>query len=182
MKGVFVSEKNSEKNQDSPDHTANGAAANEAPAVDWQAEAEKFKNDFLYLRAEFENYKRNAIKERSDLLRFGAERLARDIVGVVDNFDRALALEVKPETVDKYVKGVQLTAQELTTVLEKHGIKSVASENVPFDPAFHEALGTEPSTEVKDGHILRVFEKPYKYHDKLLRVGRVIIARKPEES
>lgn len=145
-----------------------------------QAEAEKFKNDFLYLRAEFENYKRNAIKERSDLLKYGGERLARDIVGVLDNFERALSVEVKPDAMETYVKGVQMTAQELKTVLEKHGIKEVPSENAAFDPNIHEALGSEPSTSVDEGHVLRVFEKPYKYHEKLLRVGRVIIARKQE--
>ncbi len=161
-----------------PDPSAATAAGESS--TNWQAEAEKFKNDFLYLRAEFENYKRHAVKERSELLRYAGERLARDIVGVVDNFERALGLEVKPDSLDKYVKGVQLTAQELKTVLEKHGIKAVESERVPFDPNIHEALGSEPSTEVAEGHVLRVFEKPYRYHDKLLRVGRVVIAKKQE--
>lgn len=145
-----------------------------------QAEVEKFKNDYLYLRAEFENYKRNAIKERSDLLKYGGERMARDLVSVVDNFERALAVEVKPESLDNYVKGIQMTAQELKTLLDKHGIKEVPSEKQAFDPNVHEALGSEPTTAIPDGHVLRVFEKPYKYHDKLLRPGRVIIARTPE--
>ncbi|MFN8791300.1 MAG: nucleotide exchange factor GrpE [Bdellovibrionales bacterium] len=145
-----------------------------------QAEAEKFKNDYLYLRAEFENYKRHSVKERSDLMKYAGERMARDLVGVLDNFERALAVEVKPETVETYVKGVQMTAQELKALLEKHGIKEVPSEKQPFDPNVHEALGSEPTTQIPDGHVLRVFEKPYKFHDKLLRPGRVIIAKTPE--
>ena len=177
MKGVFVSENKNEAPQNPESNTT--SAANDS-TINWQAEAEKFKNDFLYLRAEFENYKRHAIKERSELLRYAGERLARDIVGVVDNFERALSLEVKPDTLDNYVKGVQLTAQELKAVLEKHGIKAVDSEKTPFDPNIHEALASEPSTEVAEGHVLRVFEKPYRYHDKLLRVGRVVIAKKQE--
>ena len=171
----------SENNENSQNETPKeGLDSANAELSALQAEAEKFKNDFLYLRAEFENYKRNAIKERSDLLKYGGERLARDIVGVLDNFERALAVEIKPDAVETYVKGVQMTAQELKTVLEKHGIKEVPSEKAPFDPNIHEALGSEPSTSVEDGHVLRVFEKPYKYHEKLLRVGRVIIARKQE--
>jgi molecular chaperone GrpE len=173
-----MSEKNSES--DSKESAANPETSPLEKANPWQAEAEKFKNDFLYLRAEFENYKRNAIKERSDLLKYGGERLARDLVGVLDNFERALAVEIKPEALDTYTKGVQMTAQELKTVLEKHGIKEVPSEKTPFDPAIHEALGSEPSTAVQDGHVLRVFEKPYRFHEKLLRVGRVIIARSQE--
>lgn len=171
----------SENNENSQGETPKeGIDSANAELSALQAEAEKFKNDFLYLRAEFENYKRNAIKERSDLLKYGGERLARDIVGVLDNFERALAVEIKPDAIETYVKGVQMTAQELKTVLEKHGIKEVPSEKAPFDPNIHEALGSEPSTSVEDGHVLRVFEKPYKYHEKLLRVGRVIIARKQE--
>ncbi len=171
----------SENNENSQNETSKENMANpHAELVSLQAEAEKFKNDFLYLRAEFENYKRNSIKERSDLLKYGGERLARDIVGVLDNFERALSVEVNPDAMETYVKGVQMTAQELKTVLEKHGVKEVKSENAVFDPNIHEALGSEPSTSVEDGHVLRVFEKPYKYHEKLLRVGRVIVARKQE--
>lgn len=173
-----MSEKNDEASQN-PSPESGAQTTDNSFAL--QAEVEKYKNDFLYLRAEFENYKRHAIKERSELLRFGGERLAKDIIGVVDNFERALSLAVTPETLENYVKGVQMTAQELKSVLEKHGIRAVPSENVPFDPTVHEAIGSEPSTEVTEGHVLRVFEKPYRYHDKLLRVGRVVIAKKQEE-
>ncbi len=145
-----------------------------------QEEIEKQKKDFLYLRAEFENYKRHAVKERSDLLKYAGERLARDLLTVVDNFERALAVDVTPDSIDNYKKGVELTARELKALLEKHGITEVESQDKPFDPNIHEALGTESSTSIPEGHVLRVFEKPYMYHDRLLRVGRVITSRKPE--
>ena len=163
------------------DGSANGSAGNEKTEVEkLQAEAEKYKNEFLYLRAEFENYKRHAVKERSDLMKYAGERMARDLLGIVDNFERALAVDVKPDTIDNYVKGMDMTSKELKKLLDKHGIKEVNSEKLPFDPMIHEALGSEPSDKIPDGHVLRVFEKPYKYHDKVLRPGKVIIARKPE--
>lgn len=174
----------SEKDQNIGNNSENGAPAPEpnakSEAEKLQAEVEKFKNDYLYLRAEFENYKRHAVKERSELMKYAGERLAKDLLGIVDNFERALAIEVKPETVDTYIKGVEMTSKELKTFLDKHGIKEIPSEKQPFDPIIHEALGAEPTDKVPEGHIVRVFEKPYKYHDKILRVGRVIIARKPE--
>ena len=172
----------SDHNQTSDNGPANGASngSEKSEVEKLQAEVEKFKNDYLYLRAEFENYKRNAIKERSDLLKYGGERMARDLLGVLDNFDRALTVEIKPENFETFVKGVQMTAKDLRTLLDKHGIKEVPSEGQPFDPNLQEALGSEPSTAVPDGNVLRVFEKPYKYHDKVLRIGKVIIARKPE--
>lgn len=176
-----MSEKDSNTSTNS---AANGSANGSDPLQDeikkLQGDVEKFKNDYLYLRAEFENYKRNAVKERSDLAKYAGEKIARDLVGVVDNFERALSVEVKPENFDTYVKGVQMTSQELKNLLDRHGIKEVPAEKAAFDPNVHEALGSEPTDKVPEGHILRVFEKPYKYHDKLLRVGRVIIARKPE--
>lgn len=174
----------SDHDQTSENGSSNGAAPQENSEIEkiekLQAETEKYKNDFLYLRAEFENYKRHAIKERSDLMKYAGERLAKDLLGIVDNFDRALSVEVKPESLDTYVKGVEMTSKELKNLLDKYGIKEVPTEKQPFDPNIHEALGSEPSDAVPDGHVLRVFEKPYKYHDKILRVGRVIIARKPE--
>ncbi len=171
----------SDHDQASEKSSVNGADKHEISELEkLQAEAEKYKNDFLYLRAEFENYKRHAVKERSDLMKYAGERLAKDLLGIVDNFDRALSLEVKPESLDTYVKGVEMTSKELKSLLDKHGIKEISSEKQPFDPAIHEALGSEPTDLIPDGHVLRVFEKPYKYHDKILRVGRVIIARKPE--
>ena len=173
-----MSEQNQSNENANGNGTQNGADGSAKSEVEkLQAEVEKYKNDYLYLRAEFENYKRHAIKERSDLMKYAGERMAKDLLGVVDNFDRALSVEVKPETLDTFVKGVEMTSKELKNLLDKHGIKEVPSENQPFNPSLHEALGSEPSSTVPEGNIVRVFEKPYKYHDKVLRVGRVIIAR-----
>jgi molecular chaperone GrpE len=172
----------SEQNETNENGTVNESANIEKTETEkLQAEVEKWKNDFLYLRAEFENYKRHAIKERSDLLKYAGERLAKDLLGIVDNFERALSVEVKPDTLETYVKGVDMTSKELKSVLDKHGIKAVNSENQPFDPSIHEALGSEATTQVPDGYVLRVFEKPYKYHDKILRIGRVIVAQNQKQ-
>lgn len=140
---------------------------------------EKFKNDFLYLRAEFDNYKRNAIKERADLLKFGSERVVAEILNVIDNFDRALQTQPTPESLANYVKGVEMTANELKNVLVKSGVTEVPSEGLVFDPMVHEALGSEETATVPEGHIAKVFKKAYKLHDKLIRPAQVIVAKKP---
>lgn len=145
-----------------------------------QEQAEKFKNDYLYLRAEFENYKRNAIKERSELIKYGGERFIRELLEVVDNFERALQVNINAENFETFKKGVEMTGHDLKTLLQKHAVTEIPSENAAFDPGIHEALGTEPSTEIESGHVIRVFKKPYKFHDKVIRPGQVVIARKPE--
>lgn len=145
-----------------------------------QEQAEKYKNDFLYLRAEFENYKRNAIKERSELAKYGAERLIRDFLDVMDNFERALNMDVGPENFKTFQQGVQMTAQELRAMLTKHGAQEIKVEGQPFDPNSQEALSSEPSDKVPEGSVLRVFKKAYKLHDKILRPAQVVVAKKPE--
>lgn len=144
---------------------------------DAKADAEKSKNEFLYLRAEFENYKRNVLKERSDLLKYGSERLLVDILGVLDNFERALEVQVSGDSLETYTKGVEMTAQELKSVLSKHGVVEVPSQGKAFDPTLHEALSSEETDSVAEGHISRVFKKPYKLHDRVIRPGQVVVAK-----
>ncbi len=172
-----MSEENNSQKQ-TPPQPENSEASSEIQKL--QEQAEKFKNDYLYLRAEFENYKRNAIKERSELTKYGGERFIRDLLEVVDNFERALAVNVAPENFATYKQGVEMTAQELKSLLQRHSVLEVPSHGAPFDPAVHEALGSEPSEQVAPGHILRVFKKPYKLHDKVIRTGQVVVAKKPE--
>ena len=144
-----------------------------------QEEALKWKNDFLYLKAEFENYKRNTLKERSELLKFGAERMVRDVLEVMDNFERALQVKLSPDTLQTFKVGVEMTAKELKEVLAKHGIQEVPSEGQPFNPSHHEAISSEATMAVPNGHVARVFKKPYKLHDKIIRTGQVVVAMAP---
>ena len=184
-RGVFVSDQTNENNLNNTDSAGNSDAGDsglQAQFEDLQKQVEKYKNDFLYLKAEFDNYKRNAIKERSDLLKFGSERLAVEILGVLDNFERALAVKPTPETLTTYLKGVEMTAHELKAALNKFGVTEVPAEGAPFDPMLHEALGAEETSQHKEGHIFRVFKKPYKLHDKIIRPGQVVVAKKPTEN
>ena len=142
------------------------------------SEVEKFKNEYLYLRAEFENYRRNSIKERSDLSKFGGERVIRDLLEVVDNFDRALEMKVSADNVETFSKGVQMTSVELKNLLTKHSVVEVPSEGVAFDPNIHEALSSEATDKVEPGFVFRVFKKAYKLHDKVLRPAQVVVAKK----
>lgn len=165
-------------NDDTPEAAAPSVAtaAGASSAEDLQAEITKLKNDELYLRAEFDNYRRQAIKERADILKFGGERLAKDLLDTLDIFDTALSTEVTAENWETFKKGIELTAQQLRSVLQKHNIQEIESENQPFNPAYHEALGSEARADIPEGHISKVFKKPYKYHDKIIRYGQVIVA------
>lgn len=149
---------------------------------DLRGQVEKFKNDYLYLRAEFDTYRRNAIKERSEQNKYGAERLVSDLLSVMDNFERALETRLSAENFANYAKGVEMTANEFRHTLQRHGVSEIPALGQPFDPAFHEALTSETTTATPAGNVLRVLRKPYKLHDKVIRPGQVVVARAPEEN
>lgn len=180
-----MSDENSSQNTQNTETAAKPAdAGHETQSASQLQEAqqlaEKYKNDFLYLRAEFENFKRNAIKERSEILKYSGEKFIRDFLEVMDNFDRALESNVNDDNLENFKKGIEMISSELKSLLQKHSVSEVPAQGEAFDPLLHEALGSEPTNEVQPGHIARVFKKPYKLHDKLIRVGQVIVAKKPE--
>ncbi len=168
-----------ESKSDGPSETPENepAAVPADPVAEAKTEAEKFKNEYLYLRAEFENFKRQAVKERSDLRKYGAERLVSDLLNVLDIFETALATDLSPENVANFRKGIELTSNELRTVLLRHGVAEIPSAGAPFDPSVHEALSSQETSDVEPGTITQVFKKPYKLHDRVVRPGQVVVAR-----
>lgn len=171
----------SDETQPGVENNNSGADAGKSAAGGGESElAEqlaKVRNEFLYLYAEFENYKKNAIKERSDLRKYGSERLVVDLLGVLDIFETALSLEQTPENMAAFRKGIELTGQELRSTLVKHGVEEQVALGTAFNPTLHEALSSEETSEFPEGHISRVFKKPYKLHDRIVRPGQVVVAR-----
>lgn len=141
-----------------------------------QEELTKAKNDYLYLLAEFDNYRKNAIKERSELIKYGSERFMRDFLAVFDNFERALETEVNEQNLDSFREGVRMIAGEIRNLLQRHGVEEVKAEGLPFDPAVHEALSSEPRADMPPGRVVTVFKKAYKIHDKLIRPAQVTVS------
>ena len=164
-----------------PQRLSDATEAETARSADFieqvKQEAEKFKNDYLYLRAEFENYKKNVIKERSDLRKYGTERLIVDLLNVLDIFETALLSDVTPESLATFRKGIEMTAHELRSVLGRHGVEEVDSHGRPFDPLHHEALSSMETDEVPPGTVTQVFKKPYKLHDRVIRPGQVVVSK-----
>lgn len=146
-----------------------------------KADLDKARNDFLYLGAEFDNYKKHAIKERSDLVRFGAERFVRDLLDVIDNFERALQMEMTPENQAKLREGVELIYRELQGLLTRHGVQEMNPVGQPFDPSTQEAITSEPTDTHPPGSVSRVFRKAYRLHDRLLRPAQVVVAQAPSK-
>ena len=162
------------ENEQKPDSSN---AENETSVEDLKAQVEKYKTDFLYLRAEFDTFRRNTAKERQELTKYGCERLVVELLGVLDNFERALETPVTVENMGVYSKGVEMTANELKSVLTKFGVQEVEAKGQAFDPSIHEALSAEETKETKPGSVHRVLRKPYRLHEKLIRPAQVIVSK-----
>jgi|FLYM01.1.fsa_nt_gi molecular chaperone GrpE len=157
----------------------NGAESNEESGPSLEQELAKAKADYLYLAADFENFRKNAIKERSDLVKFGNERLLRELLEVVDNFERALESDNSETSSESLKSGVQMIFSELNSLIQRFGVREVETLGKPFDPNTHEALSSEPTSEFPPGHVARVFKKAYKFNDRLLRPAQVVVAVEP---
>lgn len=173
----------SDANQDKKDETqGSGKDTAEVDVNQLKADLDKAKSEYLYLLAEFDNYRRNAIKERSDLVKYGAEKFVREFLNVFDNFERALESEMTVDNMKSFREGVQMIAGEFKGMLQKHGVEEIKAEGEPFDPTKHEALSSEPRADLPAGHVARVFKKAYKLHDKLIRPAQVTVATAPANS
>ncbi|MBI3533961.1 MAG: nucleotide exchange factor GrpE [Deltaproteobacteria bacterium] len=136
--------------------------------------AEK-ENKYVYLYAEFENFKKRVQKEKIELLQFGWEKIAYELIIVLDNLERALL-----HTQDsQLINGLKMVLNQLQNTLEKHGVKALETLHKPFDPNLHEALGTEPSDHTVQT-VTKEQMKGYTLHGRLLRPARVILSQGPQ--
>lgn len=145
-------------------------------------ELEEEKERFLRLQAEFENFRRRTLKEKQESLQYGQQNLVKDLLSPVDNLERALGHVEQNADADlqSVLQGVELVLREILAALGKHGVKSVDPAGQAFDPAFHEAMGQVPSSEVPPNGVVQVLQKGYMLQDRMLRPARVLVARAPE--
>jgi molecular chaperone GrpE len=162
---------------DLPAETLEGQLAAVAAERD-QLAAEKadLHDRLLRARAEFDNARRRAERERSDFLQYAGMELVRDILPVLDDCERAL----KVETTDRdYAKGVELIYQRLFETLKKIGLEPIAAVGREFDPNLHQAVERVETDEAEDQSIMGEFQRGYNFKGKLLRPAMVRVAVKP---
>ena len=147
----------------------------------YKKQAEENYDKYLRALAEFDNYKKRVVKERADMLKYSGENLARDILIIVDDLERALNSAASETATDGFIDGIKLIANNLVGVLKKHHIEGEESIGKPFDPQKHEAMATIPTVDYEPGVIMEEITKLYLFKDKVLRVGRVVVAKEVVE-
>lgn len=190
--------KTEEKESVEPQVTANEVATEEAPSSNndsennsdneaedlgkkvesLEKELENAKKEYLFLMAEFDNFRKRTLKEKSEIIKNGAENAMRDLLPVIDDFERALKAIDENSEADSLKKGVDLIYNKFLKYLEKNGVKPIDSTGTDFDTELHEAVTTFPATdESQKGKIIDTVQKGYTLNDKVLRHAKVVVGQ-----
>ncbi len=139
-----------------------------------RAELEKEKKEYLFLMADFDNYRKRVIREKADLLKNAGERVLFGLLPIVDDFERGLAATA--DSADAVRQGMELIYNKLVKYLETNGVKAMESTGADFDADYHEAIATipAPTPELK-GKVLDTTQKGYMINDKVLRHAKVAV-------
>ncbi|MDP1918307.1 MAG: nucleotide exchange factor GrpE [Myxococcales bacterium] len=127
--------------------------------------------------ADLENYKKRAAKEKEEVQKFGSEKLLRDFLPVVDNFDRALEHARTSGDLESLKKGVEMTRKLFEDTLGKHGVKGFSSKGEPFDPNRHEAMSAAETDELPPNHVHSEYLRGFTLNDRLIRPALVVVSK-----
>lgn len=137
---------------------------------------ETLHNDYLRLYADFDNYKKRAIKEKSELIKNAGENIFNNMLPLVDDFERAKNAMTNATDVDSIRQGIDLIYNKFISFLSQNGVKAIDTEGKEFDTDFHEAIAKipAPSEELK-GKVVDCTQKGYTLNEKVIRYAKVVI-------
>lgn len=164
-----------------PPDGAEGVAHEDALASKLQAAEEQARDHYdrlLRVSAEFENYRKRTAREMRDVIRYANEKLAKELLAVVDNLERAIesASQCYPKD-DPLLQGVHLTLNETLKILERHHVAPIKSLGEPFDPNFHQAMLQAEAEDQPPNTVVDELQKGYMIHDRLLRPALVAVSK-----
>jgi molecular chaperone GrpE len=135
----------------------------------------------LRTTADFDNFKKRAVREKQEAIKYANESVMQKLVPVLDSLDMALtaAQSTGPDAGQSLQAGVTMVLQQLKSVLAEAGLEEVNALGQPFDPNLHEALQQQETPEVPEGQVIHQLRKGYKLRDRLLRPASVVVAKQP---
>ncbi len=146
--------------------------------VELQAQVEKEKKEYLFLAAEFDNYRKRTLKEKAEIIKNGGENVLKGLLPIVDDFERGLKAAESSEDAKSVLEGMTLIYNKLVKYLESMGVKEMASTGEEFNSDLHEAIAQVPApSEDMKGKVLDTVQKGYMLNDKVLRHAKVAVAQ-----
>ncbi len=143
-----------------------------------QDQLEKEKKEYLFLMADFDNFRKRTLKEKSELIKNGGESVLKGILPIMDDFERAIKASETSDDSASMKEGMNLIYQKLQKFLSQNGVKEIDPSDDTFDTEKHEAISVLPvPDEDKKGKILDTVQKGYMINDKVLRHAKVVVAQ-----
>ena len=143
-----------------------------------EAAIEKEKKEYLFLMADFENYRRRTLQEKQDLIKNGGQKVLEGILPVVDDIERAIEAINQGGDLDSLKEGVNLIHNKLISYLKSNNVEAIESTGELFDTDVHEAVTTFPApSEDQKGRVIDTVLKGYKLNDKVLRHAKVVVGQ-----
>src|SRR5262245_680631 len=160
-----------------PDPSSGRVAELEAELATAREEARQNYDRWVRERADLDNLRKRAARERQDAARFGTESLLRDLLPVIDDLDRALGAAQGGGNGQGLIAGVELVRKAFIDVLQRHGVERLTAEGERFDPARHEAVAFIESDTHEPHHVVEEHRAGYRLHDRLLRPAMVTVSK-----
>lgn len=143
-----------------------------------EKEVEKEKKEYLFLMAEFDNFRKRTLRERSDLIKSASEKALKGLLPIVDDFERGLDAIKDTNDAEAVKEGMNLIYNKLIKYLADNGVKEMVSTGVDFDADIHEAVAMVPAAdEAEKGKVKDTVSKGYMINDKVLRHAKVVVAQ-----
>ncbi len=152
------------------------------PQAEKTPEAQEFYERLLRCAAEIENLKKRQEREKAELLQFANENLIKELLPVVDNLERALEHGRQLDAPPPLLEGVELVHQGFLKALTRFGVTPIVCVGQNFDPAFHNAVMQEETTDAEDSTILKELQKGYLLQSRLLRPAMVVVAKNTQKT
>ena len=158
-----------------------GESAATSEVDDLRRQLDEKQDRLLRAVAEMDNMRRRSQREREDYTRYANESLIREVLPVLDNFDRALAAARTAGDAGRLIEGLELIRRELLKALERHGVTRYAALGQPFDPTRHEATERVIRTDQPPGTVVSEIVPGYLLNGRVIRAAQVSVAAAPDE-
>lgn len=146
--------------------------------VSLQDELEKQKKEYLFLAAEFDNYRKRTLKEKAEIIKNGGENVLKGLLPILDDFERGIKAAESDSNAEAMLEGMKLIYNKLVKYLESMGVKEMNSTGEEFNSDIHEAIAQVPApSEDLKGKVLDTVQKGYMINDKVLRHAKVAVAQ-----
>lgn len=148
-----------------------------AELTELRAQKEDFEKRFLYLQAEFQNYRRRITEEKAALDKFAGEKIIKEMLPIVDNFERGLAAAKATSNFDALIGGVAGVMKQMEALLQKSGVIPIEAVGKEFDPKMHEAIGVADESDLPANTVVEELQRGYLLHERVLRPSLVKVSQ-----